>query len=69
MRDPTEISAILIDLINDLDPKNADVAICHLRDAIAALQAVDEGRSTEYAYFDDIRDGRVLRQANVQPIR
>ncbi|WP_299148236.1 hypothetical protein [uncultured Tateyamaria sp.] len=66
MSDKSLIVRTLKGIISRLDPKQSDVAICHLRDAIAAIEAVSAGRATEYARDDTIRNGVVGR---VTPFR
>jgi len=69
MNEQPSVTETLNSIIACLDPSHADVAICHLRDAIAAIEAVGAGQATKYALKATIRDGMVSDGGRVTPFR
>ncbi|MEO1364310.1 MAG: hypothetical protein AAFU86_11105 [Pseudomonadota bacterium] len=65
MVDQNTVKTALNAVILELDPAKHDVAIAHLNDAIAAIDAVQGGGATKYALHAKLIEG----EANVRPLR
>ncbi len=64
MVDVSKVNMRINRLIDALDPNTAEVAICHLRDAMSAIAAISEGKTPAYTMHDKLVNGRVIRAEN-----
>ncbi|WP_299686822.1 hypothetical protein [uncultured Tateyamaria sp.] len=60
MADVTHIRSTLEQIVLDLNPAEHSVAIAHLRDALAAIDAVEGGDPTKYALHDALVQGETV---------
>lgn len=69
MVDPKDIKSTLHQIILELDPSRYGVAIAHLQDAIAALDAVAGGAPTKYALHDRLIRGQSVAEPKRRQVR
>lgn len=60
MLDATAAKSALESVIEELDPVRFEVAVAHLKDAVAALEAVAHDEPTNYTRSGRVVNGRVL---------
>ena len=64
MADVAHIRRVLDQIVEDLNPAEHSVAIAHLQDAVAAMDAVADGETTKYALHDSVVQGQTVGPLN-----